>query len=95
MAANTIHIAGPYFALLPVPSPLTLFLIIAKRAKSIAITTTVMTQARLATKAEKMEPMKPAPRARRKAMKAMPQAIGWRIMASVSESAVSREALEK
>ena len=63
-----------------------------KRLKSIAITTTVSTQATNATKAPRIDPTTPAPALSAKARNAMAHAMGCRIITFVSPSTLSAAA---
>lgn len=94
MAARQVHMPTPQVAALPVPSALTLLRMMPNEAKSVAMTTRVMTHARALTRDARRAPQTPLPRARRKAMKERTQAIGWRIMTLVRPSAVAEPAVE-
>ena len=63
------------------------------KLKSIAMTTSVSTQASSATSAPSKDPTTPAPQLSAKAMKATAQAIGWSIIAFVRPSTVSEVVL--
>lgn len=94
MPTRRVHIATEYSALLPLLSlsPLIWFLMIPKRTKSVAITTTVSAHVRAAKRAAKSAPQTPDPTERRNEMKARPVTIGCRIITRVSALVVSTEA---
>jgi len=97
IAANNVQIATPNFACEPLLSllPLTWFLMMPKRVKSVARTTTDKAQVKAETREARSAPQMPEPRARRKAMNARPQTMGWRTITRVRALVVSVWALLK
>jgi len=92
---SIVHMPVEKVAWLPLPSLLTWFRTMTKRAKSVAMTIKEMRKVTAAIKAAKREPHMPEPSAMRKAMKETPVTMGCRTMTRVSAFVVSLEAVLK
>lgn len=93
--ASIVQMPVEKVAWLPLPSLLTWFLTMTKRAKSMAMTISPTRKVKEVMRAAKSAPHMPDPSATRKARKERPQTIGCKTMTRVSALLVFLEALWK